>query len=773
MGEMKSSERDSSVTVEVKQDEAQSVRLDRLNFSNPNERAVHIYVFLAWLPVILREAPDIHWDRLPSKVMGYILRTVADEPDAIPITFAIGCAIDGMKQQTLSHYCRNLTNLFRRFRSHYGMEEISQLDTRTIWEGFMGDRTLAPGEINMLLTYDALSSNYQQAYLEGLSERQRLFWEKYRLPLLPARFLEKRGLLKARDTAAAHRRKDQSDVILPLFPLLVEIAQLRKQAAERLIQEFRRHRNRAMAGEIALPYQFQYTDRQFSIPENAPTISAIELMEQEITLSFTLWDRVSWAQAHPERYSKRIFKDVVSRARSYASEQAAYFLQYHGKPEHLLWFGTILAHRHLGKWRTSSQPEDDSKAPTTFERFVVSRPGLLTPYGSASRWFRTALHTGEMVFEPECLYRGMLFAAALATLALTNGSRLNELLQVSATRFETIVVDELRNQQPTGRKIGILVQHLLPKGYAKEEERQFFLIGEMAGRLLAEIGQLLEVTHGGRIPVVQPHGSSKEEDLRPEPYLFQWDASSDGRLGLLRDGDVGPLLRFLFHGLTLTTRTGKPIRIASHLLRHVLATHARHIKKVPAEAVAYLLHHRVTLEGSTRALTISEATAYYSRMPVEQLLALLFEAQSTLVSHRNSSYLQAPTPHTLEQMDAALRQVFEQWSLIGPTALGFCSAGLCVRPDNRELCLNCQFLVPHYSNMVKAKTWRKLYVLQAQMHEAHGHHVDARQAQQMIGYLDDIIRVMEIQIRARQDGGYLPFADTLPPAQDNEEGDLP
>jgi hypothetical protein len=33
-----------------------------------------------------------------------------------------------------------------------------------------------------------------------------------------------------------------------------------------------------------------------------------------------------------------------------------------------------------------------------------------------------------------------------------------------------------------------------------------------------------------------------------------------------------------------------------------------------------------------------------------------------------------------------------------------------------------------------------------------------------------MIRMMEIQIRTRQDGGYLPFADTLPPAQD-EEGD--
>ena len=146
----------------------------------------------------------------------------------------------------------------------------------------------------------------------------------------------------------------------------------------------------------------------------------------------------------------------------------------------------------------------------------------------------------------------------------------------------------------------------------------------------------------------------------------------------------------------------------------------------------------------------------------------LFEAQLALTSSHDHSYLPVPSLRTMEQMDAALRGVFEQWSLIGPTALGYCGAGLCVRPENRALCLNCQFLVPHYSNVTKAKTWRKLYVLQAEFHDAHGHNIDAQQARQMIQYLDDILNVMQIQIRTRQDGGYLPFADTLPPAQEDE-----
>jgi hypothetical protein len=222
-------------------------------------------------------------------------------------------------------------------------------------------------------------------------------------------------------------------------------------------------------------------------------------------------------------------------------------------------------------------------------------------------------------------------------------------------------------------------------------------------------------------------------------------------------------------GAATATRAGDPIRIAPHLLRHVLATHARAALNIPAEAIAYLLHHRVKLEGTSRALTIPEATAYYSRLPVPQLLALLFEIQPQLSPEQGRSYLQAPSLQTLAHMDEALRKQFEHCGMIGPTVLGFCSVGACIRSDNRGICANCPYLVPHYSNLPKAKTWRKLYVLQAKLHDQ-GHPVDAEQARRMVQSIDDAIRIMEIQVRTRQDGGYLPFADTLPPVQD-EEGD--
>ncbi len=755
--EMKSTEERHTVDVATEQRD----RTALLNFSNPGEREAHINAFLAWLPKILHEAPGIRWEHMPSQVMGYLIRTVADCPDAIPITLATGCAMDALKKsKVLYSHCCALNKLLQQLRSHYGVTTLSELRKRAIWEDFVKDRMISPGELKNLTHYDTLASVHLRFYLEGLTERQQVIWKPYLLPPLPRGFLDKQAQQKAVVKASQDRRREQSDVVLPLFPLLVELAQLRKQAAERLVKEFRRQRDRALAGEIELPYQFEYVDRQFSVSEQATTLAEVRLIEREVTLSFTLWNRTSWVKAHLKQCGRHIRSSWKKQVEAYAPERNGYFLQYEGASSDLLWCGDLIEQRLLGGKRGRGG-------------FVVTRPALLTPAGSDATWLAWARKTsGAVLFEPESLYRGVLFATALATLSLTNGSRATELLQVSASRFETIAVDELKNQQPTGRQIGLCVQKLLPKGYTHESERQFFLISDMAVRLLKEIAELLQATHGGTIPIVHPNiHNHKAEDLLPEPYFFQWAASEDRRIGLLSTQDIAALLRFLFHGLTLTTRAGEPIRVAAHLLRHVLATHARTVQNIPAEAVAYLLHHRVTLPDSARALTVSEATAYYSRLPISQLLALLSDVQSQLYFEQGRSYLHVPDLSTIEQKEAALRRIFEQWGMIGPTVLGFCSAGICVRPGNRGICANCQYLVPHYSNLPKAKIWRRFYVLQAKMHDDQGHVVDAQEARKVVQYLDDMMRMMEIQIQTRQDGGYLPFADTLPPVQEEEGED--
>src|SRR5258708_6256043 len=150
-------------------------------------------------------------------------------------------------------------------------------------------------------------------------------------------------------------------------------------------------------------------------------------------------------------------------------------------------------------------------------------------------------------------------------LALANGSRVNELLQVSwrrerrVTRVETVVLlgEDGRPQigadaQPLTKQVKLHFQHLLPKGAKTDEERQLFPLSREAMRLLGEIKTLLEETHGA-IPTVAPsRTNTKREHLKPEQYLFQWHASPDGQVGALSAGDVGILVRFLLHGVDLS-----------------------------------------------------------------------------------------------------------------------------------------------------------------------------------------------------------------------------
>jgi hypothetical protein len=249
----------------------------------------------------------------------------------------------------------------------------------------------------------------------------------------------------------------------------------------------------------------------------------------------------------------------------------------------------------------------------------------------------------ELLVEFESLYRGVLFGSALAMLALSNGSRMTELLQVSMnkerriTRTATVLLlgeDGLpqvgENGQPLTKQVKLHFQYLLPKGAKTDEERQLFPLSKEALRLLEEIKRELVAKHG-EVPVVEPaRKNTKREHLGPERYLFQWNALSSARAQSIGPTDAQTLLCFLFHGLDLYTAQGKPIRVAVHVLRHVMSTHARHHRHVPPEVIAhFFLHHRLReLTGRTPQLAeIVNACILLRRDNFDPLLFTSFSSQ--------------------------------------------------------------------------------------------------------------------------------------------------
>ncbi len=743
----------------------------KVNFADAN-RVTHLQTFSTWLPRELRDAPGIDWSRVSSKVLGYFVNTVGESPDAICIALAVGTAIDSIEQRTLLNYVSHLHNLLRKLRKVCEISQVSELRNQSVWEYFMANTDSKPIRNRSIAVYAALTRKYLPDYLERLEPSLGKRFQAYVLPPLPTRFRERYDDKREVDLRSQQRRKERSDILVPLYHVLVALFQLRKQAAERMIQAYSLARRQAEAGEVSLPSTFSYEDHLPEVNKEAQTVADVQIYLRPITMRFLLWDRSSWVREHPDRFGEDTRRRARQQVEAYAPDprRADFFVQFDGPASDCLWFGPIIQEGLLRRlsWQSKSPETKISKRKALAlgvpDGFHLSRPGLLTPDVWGSRWLhKLETRPDELLFEPVSLYRGCLYGTALATMALTNGSRVGELLQVSLDRRKTRTeaVPVAKNGKMEQKVTTIHLQHLLPKGKRTEAERQLFLLSPQSVALLGEICQGLIEQHG-EVPVVAPnHRGTKYEQLKPERYLFQWGASDDGRKAVLLDGDVQVLLRFMLYGLELYTAQGEPIRVSTHLLRHVTATVMRE-QAVPLEAIQWTLHHQPE-SASPPHPTIPEATEYYSRMPLDKQIQFVRQFQLAVEGSTLTQELRVPDEELLQTMDEKLRAVFEQWGTINPTAFGYCGrTSLCPRGNYRGLCIGCPYLVPDPAQLDLALHWEALYLQQATQLRGAGSIRDALQAEAQARNLRDLINLMRLYQQAETDRQYVPFYRSLP-----------
>jgi hypothetical protein len=574
------------------------------------EREDQLQAFFSWLPQELHDAPGIDWATLSPEIMGYLVRTIGSRTDAAVMAVAAasyyGRAIDQLSQLIC---LRELGNLLQDLRATTPMRRLADLKQEQIWFDWAARQEKKDRARNLVGGYASIAGGHFPHYLRRLtlSERQRM--QQYALPPPPADLAKIFFPYKQVSTAQRKKRKETTDILVPLYPVLRQIVRLRKQLAERTLLAIREARRRVEAGEASLPYHFQHSDVVPEVTRDARTVAEVSLQGREVTMKLILWDKRTWVTGHPDRYSERSVEYASSNFGPYDENRNGFFVQFDGNPRDFLWFGDLVENRVFKKfttWDTKHSPEpEDYQGRWKYARHsgfghgcCCGSTGLLD---SGDRWFGVQAERGrEFLVEFESLYRGVLFGSALALLVLSNGSRMNELLQVSMnkerriTRTETVLLlgdDGLpqlgENGQPLAKQVKLHFQYLLPKGAKTEEERQLFPLSKEALRLLEEIKQELVAKHG-EVPVVAPaRTNSKREHLKPERYLFQWDALSDENPTSIGAEDAQTLLRFLLHGLDLYTAQGKPIRVAVHILRHVMSTHARHCRNVPPEVIAH------------------------------------------------------------------------------------------------------------------------------------------------------------------------------------------
>lgn len=739
--------------------------------------------FFAWLPEELHDAPGIDWTRLAPEIMRYCIYTIGASPDAAVLAVAAAAlhgALDlGSQRTTL----KDTSILLRELREARMLRHLGDLKQEGIWDEWARsqDQNHALRARHLLNGYASIATGHFPHYLLRLDPLDRSRMQQYALPSPPLGLREKYFPAKRILVEQKARRKATTDILVPLYPILRQLIRFRKQLAERTLLAIREARRKVEAGEAVLPYRFQQTDTIPEVNRDARTIAEVQIFGRAVTMNWVLWDKPTWVKYHRDRYERRSVSTAESGTEAYAEAQNCFFVQFDSPTSECLWFGDLVEHRLLKHFHADSLHQGSSQerwqyaCQLGFPRgCTCERPGLLT---SGDSWFAYATERGdELIFEPESLYRGVLMGTTLAMIALSNGSRMSELLQVSmnkerrVTRTETVLVLGDNGQphvgedgQPVTRQVKLHFQHLLPKGAKSEEERQLFPLAKEAVRLLGEVKQMLEATHG-EVPVVAPaRTNAKHEHLVPERYLFQWDASPDGGVGALSSHDAQTLLRFILHGLDLYTATGKPIRVTVHVLRHVMSTHARHHRHVPPEAIAYFfLHHRLR-ELTGREPSLPEISEYYTLMTEEQRFAII-RADLDEQEEIDHVLLQAaPKPRDLKQMNEDLRIIFDLWHALHPTALGYCGCpGLCPRDNDRALCLGCSYLVTDPERIGVALSWRDSYAKQAELLEAQGNAIDARQARIKVQLLDDVINVMRLQVQAEADGSYIPLHKVLP-----------
>ena len=752
---------------------------ERVNFSDGNREA-HLRAFYQWLPGDLHTAPGIPWANVSSRFWATTSTRSEQVLTKGQLPLPLGRPLAPLDKPLCISISRGSTTCCAGSATCVALRHLSDLSRKEVWEEFAQQTEVTLHRYHEFRAYAALVEKHVRFYVEHLAKPDRDRLSAYVLPPLPPRFMERHGAEQMLVGQSQQRRRERSDILVPLYHVLVALIQLRKQAAQRMVLAFREACKRAEAGE-ELPLRFSYEERLPTVNRTAQTVADVRIEARPVTMDFLLWNRRTWTLAHRECFSTTTVKDAEERKGSYSPDIDGFFLQFTGPADTLLWFGDLVAYRLLQKLDvqgSSNKRHQDRLAHARLvganQGFTCSRPGLLTPSRETGYWLTRqgeVLPEGELYLDPEPLYRGCLYGAALATIALTNGSRVNELLQVSLdrrkTRTETVAVTT--NGKPEQRRTTLHLQHLLPKGARTDEERQYFLLSPQSVTLLGEVLQLLTTEHG-QVPVVHPPvRGSKSEYLQPERYLFQWAASSDGQTGILDIKDTVILLRFLLHGLELYTAQGEPIKVTTHLLRHVTATVLRE-EAVPVEAIQWTLHHqpeRHPFEGAT----LSAATEYYTRMPEEKRIQYLHRFHLSVEGREAALEIAAPDERMLQEMDEKLRAVFERWGTINPTNFGYCGrTGLCSRGNYRALCIGCPYLVPDPARLEEAQHWEGLYRQLADHLKASGSSRDALQAEAQARDLRDLIAVMRLYQQAEADRQFVPFYRSLLPSK--KEGQL-
>jgi hypothetical protein len=587
---------------------------------------------------------------------------------------------------------------------------------------------------------------------------------------------------------ARRKRKAKTDVVSRCATAILALAQARKAAMDRFIGWYRDQVHRIEAGALAVPARLVYEDLELDLPRqpgpDAVSLTGLVWRRRPVRLELTIWRpaafttalhdaRVDAAPAHSRQReialnNRRVWRSKKRtghrRGRVY-DDPSAYFVEAH-PGEGVPWFMDPAAAWFKEMHDPGRRSKVNYHAVQADGRLGANHAGLGTPdramtffFVHASRHERRWGPVSGVWFEPEALYRGVLYGTAIVTLMLTADARIGEVMQVSADRFvKPARLYVLKNPDGTPKRDpetgeivtdAIFEQLLLEKGRKGDDARRPHNVSAAMPQLL-EVMRLLKATHRGRIPTV-PFDPSylKAWPLGAERYIFQWNERH------LRPDHANTLIRLMLHGVVLVDEAGQKIDVTSHLLRHAAATVKRHEHKMPLAALAEAMGHTLTGDGEAPA-----ATRYYSEMPAAEKAAIRHESVLALKDDARLA-LRVIDPEEeaqrierlMAEADAQTRDLLERYGNLFPVTFGHCGyAGLCVRGTARAFCIGCEYLVRRPQYLDRVDYFLASYTSTAEAHERMGDIAGARERRRLAAELQQLRHEMVLLAEAERQG---------------------
>ena len=560
-------------------------------------------------------------------------------------------------------------------------------------------------------------------WLNILTPAQQAKYKKYLFPKATNIDLvksPKRSSQKKRERA---RRKDKTDAIVDVFPEIAPIAWTRFNLIERMKKHVDTVESQIGKGMIDFPYDIKYEER-----------GAIMHLRAYDWESYAKSHHAANASDYTLRYPRPELQDKV-------------ILEYVGytKPngDHAPepWFIELIRHSF---WRWQN-PNVRAGAQHFMQKHgydaysMCAREPWILKFPDESPFNRKS-EADPVLFTMEPLWLGAVFGRLGLAFLLRMGTRLSEMRQAAV---DDRVVRLWKNFGgiPGKKQISML-------WYVKEQSvnktlRENYLPREVTNILL-ESGISVKQWYD-KYPERDPDRNRGPDLLLPEVslsldnphrewagklrYVFQIHGSG------LQGGTVTACMRFMLHGISFITKSGRPFCVSSHDFRHAFANHLFDRENAPPDLIAKVLHQN----------TIDMAMYYGSRNDT-QLVNVL---EGIWLKAMDYNTLSKPANTAPEEYRARKKEAEQKIGMLAGVLGGDCShAGFC---PNQLGCMGCVHHIPDPEK--KPEVMREITRISKEIdyHASKGHGIQVSRFEDGRNRANRVIEMMDMMAIAAED----------------------